>query len=207
MMGRRHSETYRPISERNKMPERKMRGGALTVLTRSIPGYASLQVALQFKQPDPPKVQVHSIAGHNELKDAPIDSPEWEEYARQAQEVEKRISQARSDFMYDYSVEAWSWNGGAEWDTDAPTGWVFPAVFLRHGIQPSDNRRVDYIRYDLITDNADVAVLFQDALGSTSPITDAEEKAASAGFRADDERRTDSRGKVKWYQRFQRVVQ
>jgi hypothetical protein len=183
------------------MPERKMRNGALTVLTRPVPGYASLQLKLQYPYPKPPKVKVHSVAGHDEEKDAPTDSPEWLEYSRQINEIDEKLKKVGLDFTVDYAVEAWSWNGGAEWDTDAPAGWVFPAVFLRHGIQPSDNRRVDYIRYDLITDNADVAVLFQDALGSTSPITDAEVNAASAGFRADDERRTDSRGKVKWYQR------
>jgi len=187
--------------------ERKMRWGALTVRTRQIPGYASLQIASQYKQPDPPKVKVHSIAGHDELKDAPLDSPEWAEYARQAQEIERKVEQARSDFLYDYAVEAWSWDDGKNWLTDAPEGWTFPPVFLRHGIQPSDNRRVDYIRYELITDNADVAILFQDALGNTAQITDAEVNAASAGFRPDDARRNSAGRTAKWYTRFQRALQ
>ena len=186
--------------------ERKMRGGALTVRTRQIPGYASLQIASQYKQPDPPKVKVHSVAGHDELKDAPLDSPEWSEYARQAQEIERKVEQARSDFLYDYAVEAWSWDDGKNWLTDAPEGWTFPPVFLRHGIQPSDNRRVDYIRYELITDNADVAILFQDALGNTAQITDAEVDAASAGFRPDDARRASAGSKAKWYQRLNRTL-
>ena len=187
--------------------ERKMRSGALTIITRQIPGYASLQIASQYKQPDPPKIKVHSVAGHDELKDAPTDSPEWAEYAHLAQEVDRKIEQARSDFLYDYAIEAWSWDDGVNWLTDAPQEWKFPEVFLRHGIQPSDNRRVDYIRYELITDNADVAVLFQDALGNTAPITDAEVNAASAGFRPDDARGATARGKAQWYQRFQRLVQ
>ena len=187
--------------------ERKMRGGALTVRTRQVPGYASLQVSAQYKQPDPPKIKVHSVAGHDELKDAPTDSPEWAEYARQAQETEHQIEQARSDFLYDYAVEAWSWDDGVNWLNDTPPMWKFPEVLTRHGIKPSDNRRVDYIRYELITPNEDVAILFQDALGNTAPITDTEVNAASAGFRADDERRAAARGKAKWYQRFQRVVQ
>lgn len=187
--------------------ERKMRGGALTVRTRQIPGYASLQIAAQFKQPDPPKVKVHSVAGHDELKDAPIDSPEWAEYARQAQEIERKVEQARSDFLYDYAVEAWSWDGGKTWLTDVPDGWLFPAVLERHGLQQSDNRRVDYIRFELITSNEDVATLFGDALGNTAALTDAEVDAASAGFRPDDARRATAGRKAKWYQRFQRTIQ
>ena len=165
--------------------ERKMRNGELLVRTRQVPGYASLQISAQFKQPDPPKVKIHSVAGHDEVKDAPIDSPEWAEYARQAQEVEKKAELARADFLYDYAVEAWSWDDGINWITDAHDKWTFPDVLLRHGIQPSLNRRVDYIRYELITSNEDMSVLFADALGNTAPITDAEVDAASAGFRVD----------------------
>lgn len=183
-----------------------MKKGALLMRTRSIPGIASLQVASQFALPAPPKVKVHSIAGHDEIKDAPTDSPEWEEYARQAREVERKIEQARSDFMYDYAVEAWSWDDGKTWLTDAPDNWVFPDVFIRHGIKPSDNQRVDYIRYELVTSNEDMAVLFSDALDNAKPITDAEVSAASAGFRPDVERRRTSPGKANWYQRFKRTL-
>ena len=187
--------------------ERKMRGGALTVITRQIPSYASLQIAAEYQKPDPPKIRVRSVAGHDELKDAPLDSPEWAEYARQAQEVERKVEQARSDFLYDYAIEAWSWDDDGNWLTDAPDGWTFPAVFTRHGIQPSANRRVDYIRYELITSNEDVAILFQDALGNTAPITDAEVDAASAGFRPDDARRASAGSKAKWYQRLKWALQ
>jgi hypothetical protein len=193
MMGRRKS----PHSERSKMPDRKMRGGALLVKTRTVPGYAYLQVSAQFKQPDAPKVKIQSVAGHYELKDAPTDSPEWAEYARQVQEVEQQIKDARSDFIYDYAIEAWSWDDGENWCTDEPHNWLFPSVLLRHGIQPSNNSRVDYIRYDLITDNEDVAIMFQDALGSAAAITDAEVSAASAGFWSNIQRWAATRGKAK----------
>lgn len=183
-----------------------MKKGTLLIRTRAIPGIASLQVASRFALPAPPKVKVHSIAGHDEIKDAPTDSPEWEEYARQAREVERKIEQARSDFMYDYAVEAWSWDGGKTWLTNAPDGWVFPDVFWRHGIKPSENKRVDYIRYELVTSNEDMSVLFSDALDNAKPITDAEVSAASAGFRSDVERGRTAPGKVSWYQRFKRAL-
>lgn len=186
--------------------ERKMRKGALLLRTRAVPGIASLQVASQFVMPAPPKVKIHSVAGHDEIKDAPTDSPEWEEYARQLQEIERKIEQARNDFMYDYSVEAWSWDDGKTWLMDAPVDWVFPDVFVRHGIKPSDNRRVDYIRYELVTSNEDMAILFADALDNAKPITDAEVSAASAGFRTDMERRRVAASKDNWYQRFKRAL-
>jgi len=184
-----------------------MRDGALLVKTRQVPGYASLQVSAQFEFPPAPKVKVHSVAGHDELKDAPTDSPEWAEYAAQANDVKREVEQAQNDFLYDYAVEAWSWDNGHTWIDDAPSDWRFPTVLTRHGIQPGNNRRVDYIRYELITANVDVAVLFADALGNTAHITDAEVSAASAGFRPDKERRPTAGNKPKWYSRFKRAVQ
>ena len=165
--------------------ERKMRGGVLLVKTRQVPGIASLQVSAQFEKPAPPKIKIHSVAGHDEIKDAPTDSPEWEEFARQAREVEHKIDQARSDFLYDYAVEEWSWDGGKTWLTDSPDDWVFPAVFARHGIKPSDNRRVDYIRYELITDNADLNLIYGAKLSTTSEaaIAAAEEQFPGDGSR------------------------
>jgi len=184
-----------------------MRGGALLVRTRQVPGFASLQISARFEFPPAPKVKVHSVAGHDEIKDAPTDSPEWAEYAAKSAEVRKRIEQAQNDFLYDYALEAWSWDGGQTWIDNAPEGWQFPAVLARHGLTPSDNRRVDYIRYELITSNVDVATLFADALGNTAPIADSEVSAALGGFRSDKERRPDTGNKRKWYQRFQRTVQ
>jgi hypothetical protein len=183
--------------------ERKMKLGALLVHTRQIPSYASLQVSAQFKRPDAPKIKVHSVAGHDELKDAPTDSPEWAEYSKQVREIDKQIERAQSDFLYDYAVESWSCDGGKTWVSDAPPDWKFPDVFIRHGIQPSDNRRVDYIRYELITSNEDVGALFDDALGNTAPITDQEVSAALGGFRGDVSRRAASRGGPKWGERLQ----
>ena len=100
----------------------------------------------------------------------------------------------------------WSWDGGYTWLDDVPDDWQFPAVLLRHGIMPSDNRRVDYIRSELITANDDIKILFADALGNTAPITDAEVSAASAGFRTDKERGASAGKQRKWYQRFKRDV-
>lgn len=186
--------------------DRQMRGGALLVKTRQVPGFASLQVSARFEFPQAPKVKVHSVAGHDELKDAPTDSPEWAEYAAKSAEVRQRAEKAQGDFMYDYAVESWSWDGGHTWQDDAPDDWQFPAVLSRHGIMPSDNRRVDYIRYELITSNADVATLFADALGNTAPISDAEVNAALGGFRTNEKRGATAGSKRKWYQRLKRSV-
>lgn len=187
--------------------EKKLRDGTLLVRLRSVPGYASLQVSARFEFPSAPKVKVHSVAGHDELKDAPTDSPEWAEYAAKSAEVRKSVERAQNDFLYDYAVEAWSFDNGSTWHDDVSADWQFPAVLLRHGIAPGDNRRVDYIRYELITSNVDVAALFEAALGDAAPITDREVSAALGGFRTDKERRADTENRRKWYQRFQWAVQ
>ena len=184
-----------------------MKLGALLVRTRQVPAYAAVQIEAQFPKPAMPKVKVHSVAGHDELKDAPTDSPEWEEYSRQTQARDKQIQQAQSDFMYDYAVEAWSWDDGATWLTEPPDDWTFPEVFKRHGLLPSTNRRVDYIRLELITSNVDVELLFRDALESTEPISNAEVSAASAGFRGETKRGFIAAIKAVWHNRWQRAIQ
>ena len=199
--GRRES----PLFERTNV-ERKMKGGTLLVRTRQITPVAQLQIAAQFERPRAPKIKVHSAAGHDELKDAPTDSPEWEEYKQKVRDIDKQIERAQSDFLYDYAVESWSWDGGTTFFSDVPDDWKFPAVFERHGIHPSDNRRIDYIRYELITSNEDISVLFADALGNTAPITDQEVDAALGGFRTEVPGRRVARIGSKWGQRLQRAL-
>jgi hypothetical protein len=190
------------------MPERKMRQGALIVRTRQIPGYAYVQIETNFERPKLKQIGYKSAAGHTEYKDAPTDSPEWATYAAEVREAEQKISRARTDFLYDYSVESWSWDDGQTWLTEAPDGWVLPNVFKRHNLHPSENVRVDYIRYELITSNVDIEILFRDALENTEPITNAEVGAAAAGFRPEIQRGQIARAsKPKWYHRFQRSLQ
>lgn len=139
--------------------------------------------------PSTPKVGYKSAAGHTEYKDAPDDSPEFLEYMAVVSKISTEIEQAKNDFIYDYAVEAWNWDGG-EWQTEPPDNWEFPQVLARHGLAPSGNKRIDYIRYALLIHNDDTNTVLNDALGIARPITEAEVQAALGGFRGDEKRDT-----------------
>lgn len=177
------------------MPERKLKSGVI-VRTRVVPTHAVVQVGAQFKRPIAPKVAVKSVAGHSELVTAPDDSPEWMEFVKAEDEYKAKVDKAKNDFIYDYAVEAWR-NGTGEWQTDVPTDWVFPEIFRAHGLQPSESKRADYVRYELLKLNDDVATVLDDALGNATPITDGEVDAALGGFPGDKKRSVYTRGSAK----------
>lgn len=164
--------------------QRKLKIGAV-VRTQLVPVYAILQVGNEIKMPAPPKVGIKSAAGHTEYKDAPQDSPEWAAYSEQVSQLSAQIQERKSDFTFDYAVEAWSWDDGNTWQTEPPDSWQFPEIFKRHGLKPSENKRVDYIRYKLLILNEDMAIVQGDALGQAMPITNQEVGAALGGFRGD----------------------
>ena len=164
------------------MPERHLKIGAI-VKTRLVPVYATLQIGREIKIPPPPKVGYKSAAGHTEYKDAPLDSQEWLAYSEKTSELYSQIESAKSNFLYDYAIEAWSWDDGVTWQEEPPDSWQFPELFTRHGLKSSGNKRVDYIRYKMLVLNEDLAIILDDALGRTAPITNSEVDAALGGFR------------------------
>jgi len=177
------------------MPERTLKSG-IVVKTRIVPTHAIVQVGAQFKRPIAPKVAVKSVAGHSELVTAPDDSPEWIAFVQASAEYDTQVERAKNDFIYDYAIEAWR-NGTGEWQTEPPSEWAFPPIFMQHGLKPSDSRRADYVRYELLALNEDVGLVLDDALGNATPVTDQEVDAALGGFPTDPKRREYTRGEVK----------
>jgi len=177
------------------MPERTLKSG-ITVKTRIVPTHAIVQVGSQFGRPVAPKVAVKSVAGHSELVTAPDDSPEWQAFVTASAEYDAKVERAKNDFIYDYAIEAWR-NGTGEWQTEPPDDWAFPKIFEQHGLKPSDSRRADYVRYELLALNEDVGIVLDDALGNTAPIKDGEVDAALGGFPVDQKRRAYTRGEAK----------
>jgi hypothetical protein len=187
------------LESRGNMPERILKSG-ITVKTRVVPTHAIVQVGAQFKRPIAPKVALRSVAGHSEMVTAPDDSPEWQAFIQAEDDYKSKVDKAKNDFIYDYAVEAWR-NGTGEWQTEAPADWQFPEIFKAHGLQPSDNKRADYVRYELLRTNDDVGAVLDDALGNTAPITNAEVDAALGGFPDNEKRKSDPRRAGKRNQR------
>jgi len=150
------------------------------VKVRPVPPHASVAVMEQYEYPDAPTEKVKSAAGHEEELPAPEDSPEMKAYHAKCNKIYKESKNAAKEFLLDYAVIAW--NDGADWMTEPPEDWALDPVLIRHGVKPSDNRRVDFIRYELIADNADLDLIYGMRLSVTP---EAVIKAAEAQFPGD----------------------
>jgi hypothetical protein len=157
------------------------------VKVRPVPPHASVAVMEQYEYPDAPTEKVQSAAGHTEELPAPKDSSEMKVYQAECNRIYKESKKAAKDFLLDYAVIAWRDSGesdpiNGEWQYEPSQVWELDPVLIRHGVKPSDNRRVDFIRYELITDNADLDLIYGMRLSVTP---EAAIKAAEAQFPGD----------------------
>ncbi len=189
--------------------------GDYVVRVRSVPPYVGQQMFYRSQQalppePERPRVEAKSVAGHVEEMPAPEDSPEWQAwqearrlwYAECARVTEEQ-NLRNADFTLDYAVVEWrppvsrwrrlSWLmarlAGLDpgWRSEPPKGWTLPAVLGRHGLgEESDNLRLDFIRCVLVATVEDMERLTDVAVGRVAPLREEEVDAAFAGFPAED---------------------
>ncbi len=193
--------------------ELKLSGG-YTVRVRSMPPYIAQQMFFRAQQalppePERPRVEVKSVAGHVEEMPAPESSPEWEAwreqrrlwYAECARIIEEQ-DQLNANFVLDYAVVEWrppsirwrrlSWwlmrvvGGDPGWQCEPHETWMRPAVLARHGLDmDSDNQRLDFIRCVLVETVEDMQRLTNLATGRMASLREEEVDAAFAGFPAE----------------------
>lgn len=150
------------------------------VKVRLVPPHASVAVMEQYEYPDAPTEKAQSAAGHQEEFPAPKDSPEMKAYQVECNRIYKESKKAAKEFLLDYAVI--EWRDEISWRTEPHQNWELDPVLVRHGVKPSDNRRVDFIRYELIADNADLDLIYGMRLSVTP---EAAIKAAEAQFPGD----------------------
>lgn len=92
---------------------------------------------------------------------------EWE-----AERLRTRTEYAMNwnDLVEDYAVVAWRWRGADEWIDQPPDGWEHSEALTRAGLPSSGNRRLDYIREEVLVGTGDIGDLWD-----ASIVTDLEE--------------------------------
>jgi hypothetical protein len=169
---------------------------------RLVPPYARAQAFMNLQDPPPPKIQIESAAGHVEEVMADEDSPEFENWLREVEEVRRERMEAMQSITLDYGIVAWLLPpppgilgvivkvlrtlGIQNWRSNPPKGWKIPESLSRYGVDEYINRRLTYIQIELITTNDDLnRVMREVGLGRKREITSEEVAAAEASFRKD----------------------
>ena len=189
--------------------------GGYTARVRSVPPYVGQQMFFRAQQalppePERPRVEAKSVAGHVEEMPAPEGSPEWETWREERRlwyaecaRITDEQNLHNADFTLDYAVVEWrppvsrwrrlSWwlmrlvGGDPGWQCEPPQGWLLPAVLARHGLDSgSDNLRLDFIRCVLVATVGDMERLTEVAIERVASLQEEEVDAAFAGFPAED---------------------
>lgn len=155
----------------------------VVVRVRPIPSHDFFAIGADIKVPPQPTVPVKSAAGHTENIKASEDSPEFQAWAEQLNDIRRKQGQAKDNFMFDYAVVAWKLPGG-QWQTDEPEGWTDRA--MQRAGRLTDNRRADYIRSQVVPLGRDYKKVFDYAFGESEPVTEQEVEAQLDGFRPEE---------------------
>lgn len=167
-------------------------GARLTIRPMSTHVYQSFsgrEEAKLEKAPLVPIVKQKSIAGHKEEVPAGEGTPEYDAWAVQMDAWSEKDKKARAainiawaGLVYDYGIV--KWDLGAGWCEEAPDEWTYAPALLRAGLEPSDNRRLDYILLEVVIVPTDYYGVLRAIQQAAAPITQEEVEAQMAGFRA-----------------------
>ena len=147
----------------------------------------------ELADPPIPKVKSKGVAGEKWLEAQP-GQEEYAEWEGQVQERERLRDEAWNNTWWNYGMAEWKLPDG-EWIDDPPKAWKLPARVKRLGIKPrsgADGKRLDYIRYSLLTTNPDVEACQMAMSGATRPILSQEIDAIAKLFRGEEEREDDT---------------
>lgn len=143
--------------------------------------------------PRPPKVKVKTKAGEEEV-DAPIDSPEYEEYVARVQEISRKQEVADRNFHYGYGVVDWAEDRKGkipdrEFSKEPPKGWE-PDELMCERLGTDDPRLV-WIMSELIITLNDIGMVDKTILSmDLRPLEEGEVRAAEDSFPGDVEEAT-----------------
>jgi hypothetical protein len=156
------------------------------VKIRPVPPYVLSDVHSLLPEPPFPKVTLTSPAG-TEILPALPETPEYEEYRTRRRAHDKWVNQAVNDFALQFGVVEWSWDKGETWESDPPKDWKGVDIAKMYGLtrttpNPFDDRRLQYIKQELVVRDMDSVLVNDATLGAVSAITEQEVKAAMAPF-------------------------
>jgi hypothetical protein len=156
------------------------------VRCRSVPPYATVKVRRAESPPPFPREQIKSAAGGVEEVDALDGSPLVQEWQAEMQAYNRRLQDRTVDFTLDFGVVAWKLSGTDAFVSEPPEGWELPETLLAYGVEPSERKRLDYIRYELIANDTDSERINNVLIGDYTVISQEEvESVIDASFPTD----------------------
>lgn len=165
--------------------------GSAVVRVRSVPPMLAPEILDERPElADPPLPMVKVEGGQgipDKMMPARPGEPEYEEYVQERQRREKLRETLQSDLFWDYGVVSWA-ALGEEWISDPPKEWKFPTFLSDYGKKPRKGkrgRRIDYIKYSLITHAQDMEAVQMVMYGMSRPLTREEVDAAADMFPGD----------------------
>lgn len=167
------------------MKELELTNGTV-VRVRSVPPYATMQVRSVEKPPPFPREKIKSAAGGTEEHDVLEGSPLVEQWQADMQAYQMRQRDRTIDFGLDYGVLEWRLEDDDEFVSEPPDDWTFPKILREYGVEPSERRRLDYIKFELIPSMDDQEHIDRVLTGDYTPITAEEvEDAIASSFPID----------------------
>ena len=162
---------------------------------RVMPPHVYARFLAQFAEtaePEPEPTVIRTTAdGSQEIHPLTPDMPEypawqeeWGAWAARNEDVRKVRRNKWSDVMMDHCMVSWRWDEDGPDITEPPDAWEFPPALIRGGIQPTGNRRVDYIRHAVAITNVDQLMFQWVAIDRSGDLTEEEIEAQLAGFRS-----------------------
>jgi hypothetical protein len=137
-------------------------------------------------EPQLPTRQAKGAAGNVETMPADEGTPEyeawlaqWNVWAQDNQAALNLINEHWRGLMLDYAIVEWRQPGG-DWVSEPPEDWEYPAALSRAGLNPGDNRRLDYIHLELLTTPA--AVELVTVAATITDLAEEEVEAQMRGF-------------------------
>lgn len=159
------------------------------VRCRPVPPYTLDLVVGQIPEPDYPYVDV-SGKRSTETRPALAESPEWIEYQKRQRDYKKRLTEAIQAHQLQFGIVSWKLP-----DTDVfvkmpPDEWEVPTFLsARYGVETAEDsyeRRLQFIKYELIQYDVDDVVIAAITSNPVAPLTKKELKDGLVPFDSSD---------------------
>jgi hypothetical protein len=141
----------------------------------------------RIESPPPfPREKIKSAAGNVEEVEALEGSPLVAEWQEEVAAYQKRLQDRTVAFTLDFGIVAWKLPDSDEFTSEPPEDWEVPETLLAYGIEPSERRRLDFIRYELIANDIDSSRIDEVLIGDYPSISQEEvESVIDASFPVD----------------------
>jgi len=146
------------------------------VRVRQVPAYALTLIAGNTRLPEPPTVEVKTVAGTETVRARP-GMPEYDEYQSQVAAMMETVARRQTWFAISYGVYQWKTKDG-EWQSEPPPDWELDPMIATIGGDTGD-RRLNFILYEVLADPGDLTAVSQ----AVSGIREEDIEAAEALFR------------------------